>query len=118
MSTRLKVILWVLMTAGFVFGYAGLILPGQTAILETPRPGTFQFQRLHIFLFNLVCGGVLLLQYTHGDHRLSWREWLYLILSLVFSVMAFLNQYLIAAFLAIALAILVESVRMKSFAVV
>jgi hypothetical protein len=115
MSTRLKVILWVLMTAGFIFGYAGLILPGQTAILETPRPGTLQFQRLHIFLFNLVCGGTLLLHYTRGDHGLSWREWLYLVLSLVFSVMAFLNQYRLAAFLAIILAVLVESFRIKSF---
>lgn len=115
MSTRLKVILWVLITVGFIFGYAGLILPGQTAILETPRPGTFQFQRLHIFLFNLVCGGTLLLQYTHGDRHLSWREWLYLALSLVFSLMAFFNRYLIAAVLAIALAVLVESIRIKTF---
>ena len=115
MSTRLKVILWILISAGFVFGYAGLILPGQTAILETPRPGTYQFQRLHIFLFNLVCGGTLLLQYTHGDHRLSWREWLYLAASLVFSLMAFLNQYLVAAILALGLAIIVESVRIKTF---
>ena len=115
MSTRLKVILWFLMATGFIFGYAGLILPGQTAILETPRPGTYQFQRLHIFLFNLVCGGTLLLQYTRGALRMSWREWLYLAVSLVFSLMAFLNQYLIAAILALCLAVLVESVRIKTF---
>lgn len=115
MSTRLKVILWVLMTAGFIFGYAGLILPGQTAILETPRPGTFQFQRLHIFLFNLVCGGTLLLNYTRDEHNLSRQDWLYLIVSLAFSVVAFFNRYLVAALLAIVLAILVESVRIKLF---
>jgi hypothetical protein len=115
MSMRLKVILWILLTAGFIFGYASLVLPGQTAILETPRPGTFQFQRLHIFLFNLVCGGVLLLHFTLAKQRVSWREWLYLVVALTFSVMAFLNQYLVAALLAIGLSILVESVRVEAF---
>jgi hypothetical protein len=115
MSTRLKAILWILLTAGFIFGYASLVLPGQTAILETPRPGTFQFQRLHIFLFNLVCGGVLLLYFTLAKQRVSWREWLYLVIALTFSMMAFLNQYLAAALLAISLAIIVESVRVKAF---
>jgi hypothetical protein len=115
MSTRLKVILWILLTAGFIFGYASLVLPGQTAILETPRPGTFQFQRLHIFLFNLVCGGVLLLHFTLAKQRVSWREWLYLVVALTFSVMAFLNQYLVAALLAISLSIIVESVRVEAF---
>jgi hypothetical protein len=115
MSTRLKAILWILMTAGFIFGYAGLVFPGQTAILETPRPGTLQFQRLHIFLFNLVCGGTLLLHFTLADQRVSWREWLFLVAALTFSVLAFLNQYLAAALLAIILSIIVESVRVKTF---
>jgi hypothetical protein len=118
MNMRLKAILWILLIAGFIFGYASLVLPGQTAILETPRPGTFQFQRLHIFLFNLVCGGVLLLHFTLENKRVSrvsWREWLFLGVALTFSVMAFLNQYLAAALLAIVLAIIVESVRVQTF---
>lgn len=116
MSKHLKVILWCMMTAGFIFGYAGLILPGQTAILETPRPGEFQYQRLHVFLFNLVAGGTVLLYFTEGKHRLSWRGWTYLVASLTFSILAFLNRYMPAIVLAVLLAAIVESVRMERFA--
>lgn len=115
MNTHLRVILWCLMTAGFIFGYAGLILPGQTAILETPRPGEYQYQRLHVFLFNLVAGGTVLLYFTEGKRGLSWRAWTYLVASLAFSILAFLNQYLPAISLAVLLAVIVESVRVERF---
>ncbi len=115
MSKHLKVILWCLMTVGFIFGYAGLILPGQTAILETPRPGEFQYQRLHIFLFNLVAGGTVLLYFTEGKRRLSWRGWTYLVASLAFSISAFMNRYLPAILLAALLAAIIESVRVEKF---
>lgn len=116
MSARLKVILWLLMVAGFIFGYAGLVIPGQTAILETPRPDTFQFQRLHIFLFNLVSGGAVLLYFTEEHRKLTWRGWTYLLASLVFSIVAFLNQYMLAALLAVLLAVIVEAIRIEKFA--
>jgi hypothetical protein len=116
MNSRLKMILWCLVTAGFIFGYAGLILPGQAAILETPRPGSYQFQRLHIFLFNLVTGGTVLLYFLEGKRELSWRARVYLVASLAFSIVAFLNQYLPAILLAVLLAVIVESVRIERFA--
>lgn len=115
MSKQLKVILWCLIIAGFIFGYAGLVLPGQTAILETPRPGEYQYQRLHIFLFNLVAGGTLLLHFTEGKRKLSWRAWTYLATSFAFSILAFLNQYLPAILLAVLLAVIVESIRVERF---
>jgi hypothetical protein len=109
-------IFWCLVTAGFIFGYAGLILPGQTAILETPRPGSFQYQRLHIFLFNLVTGGTVLLYFLEGKRQMSWRVWSFLAASLVFSVTAFLNWYLPAVLVAVFLAVIVESIRIERFA--
>ena len=116
MSTHLKILLWCLMTAGFIFGYAGLVLPNQTATLETPRPDTYQFQRLHIFLFNLVSGGTVLLYFTQGQQRPSRRLRVYIVGSLVFSLVAFLNLYAIAIVLAVMLALVVESVRIEKFA--
>ena len=116
MNSRLKVVLWCLVTVGFIFGYAGLILPGQTAILEIPSSGVFQYQRLHIFLFNLVTGGTVLLYFLEGKRELSWRVWVYLAVSLAFSIVAFLNRYLPAILLAVLLAVIVESVRIERFA--
>jgi hypothetical protein len=115
MTTHLKMLLWCLMTVGFIFGYAGLILPNQTAILETPRPDTYQFQRLHIFLFNLVSGGTVLLYFTQGQQKLSRRLRIYITGSSVFSLAAFLNIYPIAIALAVMLALVVESVRIETF---
>jgi hypothetical protein len=116
MNSRLKAILWCLVTVGFIFGYAGLVIPGQTAVLETPRSGSFQYQRLHIFLFNLVTGGTVLLHFLEGKRQLSWRVWIYLAASLAFSIVAFLNRYLPAILLAVLLAIIVESIRIERFA--
>jgi hypothetical protein len=115
MTTRLKMLLWCLMTAGFIFGYAGLVLPNQTAILETPRPDTYQFQRLHIFLFNLVSGGAVLLYFTQGRQKPSRRLRIFIAGSIGFSLVAFLNIYPIAIGLAVLLALVVESVRIEKF---
>ncbi|MGD8604423.1 MAG: hypothetical protein PVF49_07615, partial [Anaerolineales bacterium] len=93
MTMRLRAIIWVLIIAGFIFGYAGFVFPGQTAILETPRQGTFQFQRLHIFFFNLVCGGTVLLYFTQARQKISWQVLIFLIGSLAFSIAALFNLY-------------------------
>jgi hypothetical protein len=105
----------LLMVAGFVFGFAGLVLPNQSAILQTPRPGEFQFQRLHIFLFNLVAGGTILIWFTEKRKRLSWRGKAYIAIAFVFSLAAFFNHYASAIILAVALAVIVEAVRIAHF---
>jgi hypothetical protein len=115
MSTHLKMLLWCLMAAGFIFGYAGLVVPNQTAIMETPRPDSYQFQRLHIFLFNLVSGGTVLLYFTHGQQKVFRRLRVYMVGSIVFSFAAFFNLYAIAIVLAVMLALIVESVRIGKF---
>lgn len=115
MSTKLRITLLILMVASFTFGFAGLVLPNQTALLETPRAGEFQFQRLHIFLFNLVAGGTVLLWFTEGKNKLSQLAAAYLALSLVFSLAAFLDQYGLAILLAIVLVVIVESIRIQRF---
>jgi hypothetical protein len=115
MTIRFKAVIWVLIITGFVFGYAGYFVPGQTAILETPRQDTFQFQRLHVFFFNLVCGGTVLLYFTEGKYNLTWRGLIFLLGSLAFSIAAFLNRYLVASVLSLLLALVVDTIRTSRF---
>jgi len=115
MGIRPKTVIWILIVAGFIFGYAGLMVPGQSAIIETPREDTFQFQRLHVFFFNLVSGGTILLYFTEGKSKLTRREWIFLSGSFMFSIAAFLNLYLIASVLSLFLAFIVESIRIRKF---
>lgn len=115
MGIRPKTAIWILIVAGFIFGYAGFVVPGQSAIIETPREDIYQFQRLHVFFFNLVSGGTILLYFTEGKSRLTRREWIFLFGSLLFSIAAFLNLYLIASAFSFMLAFVVETVRIRRF---
>jgi hypothetical protein len=115
MSRSLRIVLVVVMALGFIFGFAGLLLPGQTAMLETPRHGVHQFQRLHIFFFNLVAGGTILLWFAEGRRALSPRVAAYLALSLAFSIAAFLDNYGLSIVLALVLASVVESLRIQRY---
>jgi len=115
MSKALKILLWLLLSLGFVFGFAGLVFPNQSPLVETPPLDVYQFQRLHIFLFNLVVGGTVLLYFTEGRSKLTWRSGIFLLVSLAFSLAAFFNQYLLATFLAVGLAVIVEIVRIHQF---
>jgi len=115
MSKSLRTMLMLLMATGFAFGFIGLVIPNQTALLETPRSNVFQFQRLHIFLFNLVAGGTVLLWFSEGMRKLSKRVMAYLALSLAFSLASFLNQYGAALLLGLLLMGIVESVRIQRF---
>ena len=115
MPKSLKIILWFLIMLGFIFGFAGLVFPDQSPLVEILPPGTYQFQRLHIFLFNLVSGGTVLLFFTQGRKKLSWLVGLFMLGSIIFSVGVFLNRYLLASFLAVGLALAVEVVRIQKF---
>jgi len=115
MPKALKIILWLSITLGFIFGFAGLVFPNQSPLVETPPIDTYQFQRLHIFLFNLVAGGTVLLYFTEGRQKLTIRSGLFLLGSIAFSLAAFFNRYLMATFLAVGLALIVEIVRVRRF---
>ena len=115
MPKSLKAVLWLIITLGFLFGFAGLVFPNQSPLVETPPLDTFQFQRLHIFLFNLVAGGTVLLFFTEDRQNPTWRSGLFLLGSLAFSLTAFFNRYFWATLLAIGLALLVEVVRIRRF---
>ena len=64
MSTNLKGILWLMMTGALACGFLHHVV----------APEQINFERLHIFLFNLCSGGTLLVYYTEGQSRLRDRK--------------------------------------------
>jgi len=78
-------------------------------------PALHNFERLHVFLFNLCSGGTLLLYFTEGDRPLSGRGRLFLVLAVAFALCAFQQWYLPAMVIPLILAALVERVRIDHF---
>jgi len=108
MSTQFRVFLMLLMFTALVFGFLHLFVPGSSL---------YNFERLHIFLFNLCSGGTVLIYFTEGRKRLTRITSFFLLLSLIFAVVAFLKLYALAILLALVLAVIVESVRIKKFSI-
>jgi len=104
-SWRFKSVLLIMMTTALACGFLHHLVP----------PATLNFERLHIFLFNLCSGGTLLLYFTEGEECLTRRGLLFLIVALAFALCAFLQWYLPAMLLPLVLAHLVEAVRIDHF---
>ncbi len=86
------------MTAAFIFGFADLYIDKN-------------FERLHIFLFNLTSGGFTILYLTESRRIPSARTILFFILSIVYAVLAFFEIYTAAAVTGLVLAVIVEICR-------
>ncbi len=105
MSNRFKIILLVTMTTALTCGFLHHLVP----------PAVWNFERLHIFLFNLCCGGTLLLHMTEGKKKLSRKGKLFFFLALLFAVAAFFQVYSVTLVVSLLLAIIVESIRISHF---
>lgn len=105
MSNRLKALFVFLMTTALAFGFLHQFF-GHVSL---------NFDRLHIFLFNLCSGGTIVLYYTEGLKRLSLKVSLFLCISLCYACFAFFELYIPAIACSIILACLVESIRIKAF---
>jgi len=106
MSISLRIILMVLMSAALLFGFLHLFVPGATL---------YNFERLHIFLFNLCSGGTILIYYSESQKKLSTKGRLFLILAVIYAILAFAKLYPGAIIVALFLAVIVDSVRIKKF---
>lgn len=74
----------------------------------------FNAHRIHVFLFNLCSGGLLILRYSvPGGKKIV--PWLFLIISLIFTISAAMSQYHFAIASAVACAVIVEKVRFARF---
>lgn len=110
-----KLTIFFLTTLGFIFGFAGLVFPHQKDLLIWTSSSSFQAQRLHIFFFNLIVGGTVILWFTNKESKFSKNTWLYLTTSFIFSTSVFLNLYIISLISGIILVFLVERVRINHF---
>ncbi|OHD64765.1 MAG: hypothetical protein A2176_10575 [Spirochaetes bacterium RBG_13_51_14] len=104
MNTSTKTIFIATMTAALFFGFLHLFVPGHN------------FERLHIFLFNLTGGGTIILMYTEERKSFSAGTAAFFMLSLLYAIAAFLRYYAFAAAIAVVLALVVEAIRVKRFA--
>jgi len=107
MDQRLKFFFSIMMIIALCFGYAAIYFPLQN----------YDFERLHIFLFNLCTGGTIILYFTEGKNRLSARTGLFLFLSLFYALFAFLKIYPMTIFISLGLASIVESLRIERFSI-
>jgi hypothetical protein len=105
MSRQLKLLLWLIMTTAMACGFLHHLV----------APHVMNFERLHIFLFNLCSGGTLLIYFTEGKPGLSLRGQSFLFLSLAFALCAFLKWYLPTLIIPFLLAGIIESVRVGHF---
>jgi len=106
MSFRLRILLMMMMLAALFFGFIHHFIPGTTI---------YNFERLHIFLFNLCSGGTILIVYSEGRQELTKRGGAFLVLAVLYAVLAFLEYYLFSMLLAVVLAAIVDSVRVQKF---
>jgi hypothetical protein len=102
MAAWVRALLLVILSAAFFFGF----MKAMTG---------HDLERLHIFLFNLAGGGFIIIHHSEGRDMPSLRSILFLALSLIYSVLAFLELYLPAIAVSIVLAVIVERVRARRF---
>lgn len=107
MSTGFKIVIAALMSVALFFGFLHLFCPDVE----------YNFERLHVFLFNLCCGATIILYYTEAKKQLSGKIVFFLILAIIYAVLAFLELYIPAMLISIILAGIVESIRIKKFSV-
>jgi hypothetical protein len=105
MSNKLKLTFIISMTGALFFGFLHLI----------PGVGPYNFERLHIFLFNLGSGGTIVIYYTEQLNRLSRKAQLFFLLAIAYAVFAFLKIYEPTIVIALLLAAIVELVRIRRF---
>ena len=108
MSFQLRLSIMIVMTVALIFGFMHLI--------NIPN-SVYDFERLHIFLFNLCCGATILIYYTEQQKKLSMIGLCFFVLSMTFGIMAFLEFYIIAIVIASLLFLIVEFIRCKHFSI-
>jgi hypothetical protein len=102
MNAYLKFSLFFLMLSAFVFGYFDLFFQ-------------WNLERLHIFLFNLSSGGFVILYFTEIRGNQRYRSVIFLCLSIIYALCAFLELYTPVIVISIVLVVIVEAIRIRAF---
>jgi hypothetical protein len=93
------------MVSALIFGFLHHLSIGEN----------INFERLHIFLFNLCAGGTIVLFFSEGAQRVTGKLSLFFSFSLIFALCSFMEIYYAAVVLAVILAIIVETVRVSKY---
>ncbi|MBN1653222.1 MAG: hypothetical protein JXA30_05540 [Deltaproteobacteria bacterium] len=105
MSSVTRLILGTTMFLALLFGFVDPLWPDAAV----------SFKRLHIFLFNLVAGGSIILYFTEGRTKVSLKTSAYFVLALLYSLSASAGVYWLTLLISIPLFLVVESVRVRRF---
>ncbi len=105
MSTHAKILFGSVMTLSLLSGFLHVVWP------ESPC----SFERLHVFGFNLLTGGSLILYHTQGRGVLTRRVRTYFALALLYAFFAACGWYVPTLILSVPLFLVVESVRIQRF---
>jgi hypothetical protein len=105
MDLNHRILFSVTICLALAFGFLPLFLP------DFP----YDFDRLHIFLFNLCAGGALLLTHGTAARKPTPRIWTYFGLSLAYALTAFFNIFGATLAISLPLWLIVESVRVRRF---
>lgn len=105
MNLHLKLTLLVTMTVALACGFMHHLI----------APEVLNFERLHIFLFNLCSGGTLLIYFTEDRPVLSKKGRVFFILSIGFALFAFKGWYAPTLIIPLLLGVIVERVRISHF---
>lgn len=103
MNLVTRALFFITLIMALVFGFFHLIVPVQN------------FERLHIFLFNLCAGGSIIIYFTEGLGKMSIKNKLFFGMSFFYAFLAYYELYPIAIIISLGLIIIVETVRIKSF---
>lgn len=106
MGIKLRSHLMALMSTALFFGFLNMFVP---------NGDQYNFERLHIFLFNLCSGGTIVLYYTENFYNASKKVIVFCLLAISYAMFAFLKIYMPAIGIALILAIIAESVRISRF---
>jgi len=106
MDSRTKAFFLVVMTTALFCGFIPQFMTEQIP---------YNFERLHVFLFNLCSGGTIILYYTVGQKKLTLPIVFFLVISVLYAFLAFLNLYIPAMACSLFLSGIVASIRIKKF---
>jgi hypothetical protein len=105
MSLGLRIPFMGLMTLALFFGFLEPFLPGVA----------YNFETLHIFLFNLCTGGGVILYFSESQKAITPKTAVFIVFALLFALSAFFEVYLPAIGIAVVMSVIVESIRISRF---
>jgi hypothetical protein len=105
MTLGWKLIIGVTMALALLFGFLDPLWPD----------AAISFKRLHVFLFNLVSGGMIIVFFSERRGTLTAKSKLYFLLTMAYALSAAARLYPLTLALSVPLLALLEVVRIRRF---